>query len=54
MNYAFHIDLGDMAYETWYEMYTKPESAQKRVRLVGSRTHWEKRPKQRRCAGSSK
>ena len=23
-----HIDLGDMAYETWYEMYTKPEAAE--------------------------
>ena len=21
VNYAFYIDLGDMAYETWYEMY---------------------------------
>ena len=31
MNYAFHIDLGDMAYETWYEMYTKPENAAKRA-----------------------
>ena len=31
MNYAFYIDLGDMAYETWYEMYTKPENAQKRA-----------------------
>ena len=30
MNYAFHIDLGDMAYETWYKMYTKPENAAKR------------------------
>ena len=30
MNYTFHIDLGDMAYETWYEMYTKPENAAKR------------------------
>ena len=31
MNYAFHIHLGDMPYETWYEMYTKPENAQKRA-----------------------
>ena len=31
VNYAFHIDLDDMAYETWYEMYTKPENAQKRA-----------------------
>ena len=31
MNYAFHIDLADMPYETWYEMYTKPENAQKRA-----------------------
>ena len=31
MNYAFHIDLGDMAYETWYEMYTKPENVEKRA-----------------------
>ena len=31
MNYACHIDLGDMPYETWYEMYTKPENAQKRA-----------------------
>ena len=31
VNYAFHIDLGDMAYETWYEMYTKPENAEKRA-----------------------
>ena len=31
MNYAFHIDLGDMAYETWYEMYTNPENAEKRA-----------------------
>ena len=31
VNYAFHIDLGVMAYETWYEMYTKPENAQKRA-----------------------
>ena len=31
MNYAFHIYLGDMPYETWYEMYTKPENAQKRA-----------------------
>ena len=30
MNYAFHIDLGHMAYETCYEMYTKPENAAKR------------------------
>ena len=31
MNYAFHIGWGDMAYETWYEMYTKPENAWKRA-----------------------
>ena len=31
MNYAFHIDLGDMAYETWYKMYTQPENAEKRA-----------------------
>ena len=31
MNYAFHIDLGDMAYETWYEMYPKPENAAKQL-----------------------
>ena len=31
MNYAFHIDLGDMPYETWYEMYTKHENVQKRA-----------------------
>ena len=31
MNYAFHINLGDMAYETCYEMYTKPENAAKRA-----------------------
>ena len=31
MNYAFHIDLGDMDYETWHEMYTKPENAEKRA-----------------------
>ena len=31
MNYAFHIDLGDMAYEIWHLMYTKPENAEKRA-----------------------
>lgn len=31
MNYAFHIDLGDMAYETWHMMYTKPKNAEKRA-----------------------
>ena len=31
MNYAFNIDLGDMAYETWHAMYTKPENAEKRA-----------------------
>ena len=36
MNYAFHIDLGDTAYETWYEMYTKPENAIKRAGWWGS------------------
>ena len=33
MNYAFHIDLGDMAYETWHLMYTKPKTL--RSGLVG-------------------
>ena len=28
MNYALHFDFGDMAFETWYEMYTKPEAAE--------------------------
>ena len=31
MNYAFHIDLSDMAYETWHMMYTKPKNAESRA-----------------------
>ena len=28
MNYALHIDLSDMTYETWNEIYTKPKMLQ--------------------------
>ena len=31
MNYAFHIDLGDMPYEKWHAMYSTPENQAKRA-----------------------
>lgn len=31
MNYAFHIDLGDMIYEAWHAMYAAPENLAKRA-----------------------
>ena len=31
MNYAFHIDLGDMTYEAWHAMYAAPENLAKRA-----------------------
>ena len=31
MNYAFHIDLGDMPYEKWHAMYSAPENQAKRA-----------------------
>jgi hypothetical protein len=31
MNYAFHIDLGDMPYEKWHAMYSAPENQTKRA-----------------------
>jgi len=30
MNYAFHIDLGQMTYEEWHGLYTDPEGAKLR------------------------
>ena len=35
MNYAFHRDLGDMAYETWCEIHTKLNVSEKRAGWQG-------------------
>ena len=35
MNYAFHIDLGDMTYEAWHAMYAEPENIAKRAEWWG-------------------
>ena len=35
MNYAFHIDLGDMTYEAWHAMYAAPENLAKRAEWWG-------------------
>ena len=31
MNYAFHIDLGEMSYDKWHAMYSAPENKAKRA-----------------------
>ena len=35
MNYAFHIDLGDMPYDKWHAMYSAPENKAKRAEWWG-------------------
>ena len=35
MNYAFHIDLGDMPYDKWQAMYSAPENKAKRAEWWG-------------------
>jgi hypothetical protein len=30
MNYTFYVELGNMTYETWYDIYTAPDALEKR------------------------
>ena len=47
MNYAFHIDLGQMTYEEWHGLYTDPEGAKLRQDWWGARACCQEWPKQR-------